>query len=781
MKRIITFSIILTGFTAMASQIIYMRELLVVFYGNELSISFILAGWLIGGALGSAVFGRLADLPSLRPRNDISVFALCQIALGLLLMAGIVAVKFIRTFLGINPGEIVGLFPIIAASFAILAPVCILMGFMFSLGCRIYHVDPRGVVMVKVNGVGKNGDANLIGSVYILEAVGSIIGGAVTSFILIQLLSALHIVAIFACLNFFAAFLLSRMAFVYQKMGTGSFSNSADKERKMNPSPFFSISLFVLVMIVALWSFGGLKTIERYSLKKQWPGYKVLDTKSSIYGNIIMANRGEDYSLFNNGLRLYTIPDKPGSEEAVHLALLEHRDPKRVLLIGGGIGGLIEEILKHRVERVDYVELDPSIIEISAKSLPESYYRALKDPRVSIKNMDGRFFVKNAKEKYDCVIVHTGDPYTAQGNRYYTAEFFNEARKALKVGGLISFGLTSSESYISKSLAEFLKSIYATLRSVFKEVLVIPGETAYFLASDSAGGLTYDYKILEERTKERSLDTQYVRDYYLFSKLSPEKTAYFEKVMTGWKSAVINHDSKPASYYYGLIFWTTLFRDSVFSNALRSVTESVIWRSIGVFIIMLTAVSIAYRKSFKRAALMAVMTGGFSSMAFQLLILLTFQTMYGYLFYELGIILTAFMAGMALGAIFVIKFMPETKQDRTFLIAVQGDFIIFSILLGVIFSKFCPDSLFPVLSVIAGSIGGAQFAIANKILLGRKKDVATVGGLSYGVDLFGSFLGALLTGVFLIPILGIPKTCFAVALINAAVIALLFVNMRVEE
>ena len=755
MRRAISLSIILTGFTAMASQIIYVRELLVVFYGNELSISFILAGWLISGALGSAVFGRFAD----RIRYNIQAFSSCQIILGLLLMAGIVAVKFIKIFLGVNPGEIVGLFPIIVTSLAILAPICILMGFMFSLACRVQS----GIGIGTRNDFQRSEDARGIGSVYILEAIGSIIGGAITSFMLIKLLDALHIAAILTALNFFAAFLLSRRSLSKAAYG------------------LFSIPLSLLVIIVALWSFGGLKTIERYSLKKEWQGYEVLDAKNSIYGNILITKRGEDYSLFNNGLRLYTIPDKYSSEEAVHLALLEHQDPKRVLLIGGGIGGLIEEILKHRVERVDYLELDPSIIEISVKNLPESYYKALKDPRVSIKNVDGRFFVKNARELYDCVIIHTGDPYTAEGNRYYTAEFFNEVKKALKEGGLISFGLTSSESYISKSLAEFLRSIYATLRSVFNEVFVIPGETAYFLASDSAGGLTYDHKILEGRTLARGLDTQYVRDYYLFSKLSPEKIAYSEKIIKNAEGAVINHDSRPVAYYYGLIFWTTLFRDSVFSNTLRSVTEPVIWRSIGIFMILLAVISIMHGRSFKRSALVAVMTGGFSSMAFQLLILLTFQTMYGYLFYKLGIILTAFMAGLALGAILVIKVMPETKRDRMFLIAVQGDFILFSILLGVIFSRFCPDPFFPVLSVIAGSIGGAQFAIANKILLGRKRDVGRVGGLSYGIDLFGSFFGALLTGIFLIPILGIPKTCFVVALINVAVLALLFVNMRVEE
>ncbi|MCX5666522.1 MAG: hypothetical protein NT036_05750 [Candidatus Omnitrophica bacterium] len=746
MRRSIIISMILTGFTAMAAQIIYMRELLVVFYGNELSISFILAGWLISGAIGSAVFGRFAD----RIVSKIKAFSLCQMALGLLLIAGIVAVKFVKIFLGVNPGEIVGLFPIIAASFAILAPICILMGFIFSLGCRMYedHSGPR--------------PWNAIGSIYILEAVGSIVGGALTGLILIKSFDALHIAAMLALLNFLAAFILNRRA-----------------------------SVFLIAIIVALWSFGGFAKIERYSLKKQWPGYEVLDSKNSIYGNILIARRGEDYTLFNNGLLSFTIPDKPSSEEAVHLALLEHKDPKRVLLIGGGVGGLVEEILKHRVERVDYVEMDPSIIEISVKYLPESYYKALKEARVSIKNTDGRFFVKNSKDLYDCVIIHTGDPYTAEGNRYYTAEFFNEVKKRLKAGGLLSLGLTSSESYISRPLAEFLRSIYATLRSVFNEVFIIPGETAYFLASDSVGSLTYDNRILEERTLARKLDTQYVRDYYLFSKLSPEKIAYSDKVIKNREGAIINHDSRPIAYYYGLIFWTTLFRDSVFSNILRSVTEPVVWRSMGIFVMLFAVISILYRRSFKRSTLMAVMAGGFSSMAFQLIILLTFQTMYGYLFYKLGIILTAFMVGLALGAILVGLFSNQVRRtdlsnsnlvrNRIMLIAVQGDFILFSILLGAIFSKFCPASLFPVLSVIAGSIGGAQFAIANKILLGQKRDVGRVGGLSYGVDLFGSFLGALLTGIFLIPILGIPKTCFAVAIINTAVLALLLINMRVEE
>jgi spermidine synthase len=173
-------------------------------------------------------------------------------------------------------------------------------------------------------------------------------------------------------------------------------------------------------------------------------------------------------------------------------------------LIGHGAGELTEELLKEPVKRIDYVELDPAIVTMTENYLPESYYKALEDSRVSIKNTDGRFFVKNTPDKYDCVIVRVGDPYTAQINRYYTVEFFDEVKRVLKEGGILSLALGSSESYISAPLGELLSSIYLSLKDVFSACLVIPGDTAYFIASDKSGYMTVDHNILEERVRERS-------------------------------------------------------------------------------------------------------------------------------------------------------------------------------------------------------------------------------------------------------------------------------------
>jgi spermidine synthase len=738
MKSAIRLSIILAGFTAIASQIIYMRELLIVFYGNELSVSFIFAGWLIAGAVGSGLLGSLAD----RIKDKAALFSACQIALALLLPLGIVAARSAKAILGINAGQALSISPIIAMSFVILAPICVLMGFMFSIACSIYRSGSN------IGGIGET---------YVLEAIGSMAGGAVTGMVLVRFFPSVEITAFLAMLNMFAAFLLQEKFF-----------------RKV------AVSALLLAVLVA-WPLGAISKLENYSIKRQWQGYELLASKNSIYGNVAVAGRQENYSLFENGLLLYTIPDRMMAEESAHLTLLQHPAPRDILLIGHGAGELTEELLKEPVKKIDYVELDPLIINMTESYLPESYYRALKNSRVSIKNADGRFFVKTTPDKYDCIIVRVGDPYTAQINRYYTVEFFKEAKRILRKGGILSLALTSSESYISAPLGELLSSVYLSLKDVFGTCIVMPGDTAYFVASDDDNYMTCDAAVIERRVNERSLDTRYVREYYLSSKFSPGNVSYLKKVIDNAPDARLNRDLHPTAYRYGLIFWTTLFKGSPLGAILRSINERVVWQAIGLFVILLALSSAFMKRSFKRTALLAVATGGFSSMAFQILLMLAFQMMHGYLFYKLGIILTAFMAGLALGGLFALRAIERLGRERYFLAAVQGDFLLYSLLLPVFFVRGGQDLLFPVMSAIAGFIGGSQFPIAARSVLGKGSDAGGSGGLAYGMDLLGSFFGAVLTGVLLVPVLGIQKTCVALAVINTAVLAVIILNLRVEE
>ena len=176
------------------------------------------------------------------------------------------------------------------------------------------------------------------------------------------------------------------------------------------------------------------------------------------------------------------------------------------------------------LERVDYVELDPMIFDYRGADISPRRGRTIRrDPRVRIHAMDGRRFLKTTSDSFDVIIVNLPDPHTAQLNRFYTEEFYREAAAKLRPGGIVSFQVTSSENYINQELADFLRCLERTLRQVFPEVLAIPGETVHFFAAAKPGTLTADPRELVRRLRARRLQIQYVREYFLPFRMSPDR------------------------------------------------------------------------------------------------------------------------------------------------------------------------------------------------------------------------------------------------------------------
>ena len=750
-KKAITLSMILAGASAMASQIVFMREFLVVFYGNEISIGIILASWLIWGAFGSAILGRFSDFTRARVR----LFSLCQLFLAIVFPATLIAIRLSKPFMDISTGEIIGYSPMFLTTFIVLALPCAVMGFMFSLACRIY----RDLVQDPAGG---------IAYVYIMEAVGALTGGLLASYIMIRYMPAFSILFVLSFLNIIASLMLQ-----------GYSSPSRVKKT------LFSLTLVLLILGIGALSFGGTGRLREFTLNKLWSGFGVLASENSIYGNITVTERGDQLSFYENGLHLYTVPDRLSAEEAVHFALLESKDPQEVLLIGGGVGGLLKEVLKHPVRGVDYVELDPLIIGMAKEYLRKEDSAFLEDAKVTIINQDGRFFVKKTPKKYDAVIIDLGDPYTAQLNRFYTVGFFEELNRILKKEAVVSFALTSSVNYIGEELRDYLRSIYLSVRKAFPEVVMVPGGTSYFIASNKAGTLTKSSDILMSRMEDRGVEAIYVRDYYLFDKLSKERVEYIEKRVGENVPIGLNRDFRPISYYYATAFWGTHFDMPFLKKALRFITPENIWLlAVGFCLVVLIFALASGRRRRKRAVLLAVMTTGFAEINFQIAVVLSFQVIYGYVFYKLGIIFTSFMVGLALGAWMVSKGMKRFTNNMIVFSWTQVTICLYPLILPAVFlwlsrtqsdivSQAGANIIFPFLPVIAGIIGGVQFPLANKIYLEDKEKLGQVAGLSYGLDLLGACLGSFLAAAFLIPVLGIFQTCFLVAVINITVLAIL--------
>ena len=191
MKKILSFGFLLMGFSFTVTQGLLIRELLVAFFGNELSIGLILGNWLILEALGSGLLGKLAD----RWRGKASSFAALQVLFALFLPLCLYLSYTSRSILGAIPGEGVGLIPMFYSSFAILAPLALVDGAMFAFGCRAY----AGLA---------DDEAHSVSRVYVHEALGAIAGGVVFTYLFIPFLYSLQVALLLSGLNLLSAALV---------------------------------------------------------------------------------------------------------------------------------------------------------------------------------------------------------------------------------------------------------------------------------------------------------------------------------------------------------------------------------------------------------------------------------------------------------------------------------------------------------------------------------------------------------------------------------------------
>lgn len=124
-------------------------------------------------------------------------------------------------------------------------------------------------------------------------------------------------------------------------------------------------------------------------------------------------------------------------EMLTHVPLFAHPEPKRVLIIGGGDGGILRETLRHKnIERVVQVEIDQSVIDMCKEYFPKHSAGAFDDPRAEIVIADGMDYVKTADEQFDVIISDSTDPI-GPGEVLFTNDFYRLAKERLLSGGIM--------------------------------------------------------------------------------------------------------------------------------------------------------------------------------------------------------------------------------------------------------------------------------------------------------------------------------------------------------
>ncbi|MGD0016135.1 MAG: fused MFS/spermidine synthase [Verrucomicrobiia bacterium] len=738
-SRLVLLAVCALGLSSVITQLALMREMLGAFSGNEMVLGIILGNWLLLTGIGSWL-GRTAN----RLRNPRLLLVPLLLLIALIPLAQVYLLRTLRDVVFVR-GALVGVTETVVASFILLLPYCIVSGFLLTLACAAVGAEGNG--------------AGGIGRVYVADSVGSIVGGVLFSFVFVRWLDHFAMLYLPALLNLGMAVVLAwnysgRKAEDAARREAAEAKNDA-KEGTTSSASVLSCAFLrqlicrrwllvcvVTAITVAVVAMMLLTDMDAVSTAKQFAGQKIVFRKNSPYGKLIVTESARQFNFIENGLPIISTHNVEQVEETVHYAMAQRPDGRKVLLVSGGVSGTAKEILKYGMSEVTYVEIDPLIIEAGRKYLPDS----LADPRIKVVNTDGRLFVKKANERFDMVIVDVPSPSTSQINRFYTAEFYSEVRRLLAKDGVIAFSLGRYENYVSKELAQILAAAHATLKQSFRNVLVIPGGRVFFLASD--GKLFPD---IAARIEQRRIPTQLVNRNYLDAMLTPDRMADVQRATA--QMAAVNRDFSPVLYYYHLVHWMSQFK-------VRSgVLEAALLAALAVYLFTIRPVPLA------------IFVSGFAASALEVVLLLGFQILYGSVYGQLGIIVTMFMAGLAVGAwVGNRAYLKRRRLLATLAFAIAGLSVLIPLVLmalgrssGSTVSLVVVRVTIAFLTFVLAMLVGMEFPVASQVEFDNAS--ATASRL-YTADFVGASLGALLASTFLIPLIGVTAVCLLTAGLN---------------
>ena len=734
--------IIMQGAAGIIGQLIILRELPPIYYGNELSLGIILTSWLFWVALGSGLIGKI----SYYVKNTKRIYCLITIFSTVILSLLLITIRNLRHFLHLIPGEIVSFPLIILSSFLIVAPYALLQGLLFTIAPRM--CTHKKNIIDNTN------------SIYLWEALGALIGCVSYYFIGLKYFDS------FQNVFFVNGLRLASLALFILFTGIKTFHHRL-------------MVYLIFILILLNGALIPLKGLNMFFHKQAYQPLTVTDIGESIYGNIVITQQSEkNITFFENGLNLFTTDDIFTIEEATQFALLAHSAPRDILLLGGGINGCIRKIRAHpSVHHITYVELDPLLVEKAIDHLPPDAQEMLSPENVAIHYGDARHFIKTTDQKFDVIISQLPEPYTLQLNRFYTAEFFQEVKNILNDDGILSFSISSAESFINNNQALLLKSLYSTLQTSFDTIAIVPGNTNIFLATNGQTKLSLESSYYVETIHERNLNLKYINEYFLPARLTDDKVNYIIMRLLQTPRARINRDFNPISYFYDMILWSEVSYPPLQKCITFLLNLHPSYFYIFTCLIFLILLFGKRGTSLKRSLLLTVGAVGLSEISLEIIIILLFQVFLGYIYSFIGIIIGGYMGGITIGAYLGQRY----TKTHSAIIPIYKRIIVLELMIAVVpiiiiilahmlhnytFSQNTIKMTLLITTVVTGIIGGMQFPCVNTLYLKNTSPCEKSIGLIYAFDLLGSSLGAFLISAIVIPLFGIQHTLIFISFIN---------------
>jgi spermidine synthase len=699
------------GTVSVLGQVVLFREWLVAGYGVELICVLALSAWLLLNAAG--VF-----LAASRRCPNLSA-ALFLAGLGI--VADMVFIRSLRKMAGLPPGTYLPLTVFIPAVVASLLPLCLLLGAAFQ---RAADIGAR--------------QGRTLARAYAVECSGSVFGGLLSALMLHWGIQNMFQAIVCAAITMVAAFLA-----VEQVPARGSRPDR----------PFFKW-LLAGIFLIALMA--GSDKLDQTMTRWNHPG--LMESLDSGYGRLTVTRSQGQTVLYQNDV-LIADSQSISAEELVHIACLQHPNPRQVLILEGSAEGLAVEATRHRPDRIDEVEIDPALIRLTRKYMTADFSEFGSNIKILTYTQDPRQYLRSDKS-YDLIISGCPEPSTALSNRFFTRTFFKWCKARLAPGGVLGFRLNSSENFWSPALAYRNASVVAALGSVFPHVLVLPGSVNVVLASQSA--LVTDPQILIARYRDRDLKTRLVTPPYIAYVLSNDRRDDIGRILAA-QDAPLNTDDRPVCYSLTTWIWLSKLIPVLAHQNVSDWIQTVLrYEWIAVFFIILVCGIGMNRLAGSGGSLAYAAAGfaGFGGMVLESAMMLHYQTQSGALYQNMGILFMAFMLGMSAGAMATLNLMSRFR-GRSVSRSMDGLLFIMpaAVCLGWTGMQFLNDApgLFPmaVLLAVAGFVVSAIFTrYAHES--GHPQPL-------YAADVAGGGIGALTSGILLFPLVGLSRTVFLLA------------------
>jgi len=761
----------LLGFNAQVAQLILLRETLILSSGSETALGLCLGSWaLLNGA--GALFGWMMN------RTGLSVgsfFGPLLVILPFLSAGSLHLARISRSFTDVPGGEHLAIPLYVLLTLAIVGPVTFVDGFLFVAGlARLFGKEWSGRDSAHMYGV---------------ESSGSLVGGVFFSFLFVFLFDPFTVIGILVGLN--ALFV--------------PLSANGTRRRRFI---VFAVRAILLALAAVLCLKGP--ALNERSERERWkilqPQMDLQETRESTYQNLALLKYGNESTLFGNGGILFSLRPCSSKEygdwnRAVYpnFAMLQHPEPERVLLIGGGARGSLPDILLHSPSRVDWVEYDRELISLSERFLVHEEKAAFNDGRVVRHLTDGRYFVGSSPpETYDVIVLDVPDPSNASVNRYYTVEFFRDCLRALEKEGVLVFHMTCQPNFIGKEMLERNGSVLLALSMVFDRVLVTPGELSFVAATGqaseptisaseptisaseptiSASELTASADELSARYESRRIETLRFSPHFFYTCFQENEVEWINRIFNDKIAEGAfrpNKDNLPVAYFKDYLLWrriTGLEEDGAWYGFLDELVSGagdekppLIW--IPFFfpflgVLLLIGVFLTRARGKAGAATcgglfyLTAATVGFNGIVLEMGILLSYQSIAGYLYSRMGIIIAAYMAGLACGALLHFeKKSPLPLFVVSAVLSATGAALALGVTLlpGVLPGEEIVLLVFVVATLVLGASGGLAFRAVSVAL---EKNGKSPGGVIYSLDILGTCLGGLIAGSVLAPFVGI--------------------------